>query len=154
ESDVSRGRQTFDLAQASGAQGAAVPAQAPAPAQKPQKVSAKSLRAASQEALALRQQVWDGALAPDQFYPAVQQAFERRFGADYGPKVSAFLDQEAARASKPRAAAFDRMTPAQRQKFFQAMPKGAELHLHLTGAVPGDKILDIGEQLGTKLPVA
>lgn len=153
ERRVEHGRQRFDLWRVSGDNAQDAPAQAPAPAY--DAVDKTTLKAANDEILALRQKVWDGQLPPEKFYPEIQAAFARRFGPDYGAKVKAFLDADAAAAPRPaQTIDFARMTPEQRDAFFKRMPKGAELHLHLTGAIPGDKILEIGERLGTKLPVA
>ena len=157
ETQVAAGRAVWDRSNTAG--GAPVATQdspapgAPAPAFSV--VDRASLKEANEEILALRGKVWDGRLEPARFYPEIQGAFERRFGPGYGPKIKAFLDGEAAAA--PRSAQtvdFAGMTPAEREGFFKKMPKGGELHVHLTGAVPGDKILEIGEQLGTKFSVA
>ncbi|MBI3288524.1 MAG: hypothetical protein HYZ74_03290, partial [Elusimicrobia bacterium] len=118
-------------------------------------VNEKSLRRANEEVLRLREDVWAGQVAPEAFYAAVQEIYVRRFGAGYGPKVKAFLDAEAARAPRPaQAVDFAGMPVAAREAFFSAMPKGAELHLHLTGAIPADTMMKIGEELGTDLPIA
>ncbi len=117
-------------------------------------VDEDSLKRANDDVLALRKKVWEGELAPGQFYSSIQDAYARRFGPDYAAKVKVFLDAMAKAAPKSgQTVDFARMTDAQRAEFFRLMPKGAELHLHLTGAIPGDKLLEIGEQLGVKLPV-
>jgi adenosine deaminase len=117
-----------------------------------EKVSKKSLRQANDEVLKLRLRVWQGWIPPVEFYAGVQKIYERRFGPDYGTKVQAFLDLEATRAKRvSQAVAFDHMSAVDRDAFFIAMPKGAELHLHLTGAIPAATIMAIGEQLGADI---
>lgn len=158
EKQVAKDRATWDEAKISGDQtpvtttGAQAPA---APAPSFPAVDDSTLKKANDDVLALRQKVWAGQLPPDQFYPQIQQAYAQRFGPDYAAKVKAFLDAKAAAA--PRSAQtvdFSAMSPQQREAFFKDMPKGAELHLHVTGGIPPEKILEIGEQLGTELPAA
>lgn len=159
EKQVAKDRAKFD--QAKPVDGGVAPADSGQAAQAPDAsqrvypdVDQNTLKQANAEVLALRDKVWAGQLDPAKFYGEVQKAYENRFGPDYAKKIKTFLDVEAAAAPKPaQTVDFARMTDAERQKFFRDMPKGGELHLHLTGAIPGEKILEIGEQLGTKLPL-
>jgi adenosine deaminase len=120
-----------------------------------EKVTKKALRETNDEVMALRQQVWAGKIPPAQFYSGVQAIYARRFGQDYAPKVSAFLDHEAANAPRPEQTVdFSRMTEAERANFFTEMPKGSELHMHLTGAIPADEMMKMGDQLGIDISTA
>jgi len=116
-------------------------------------VNAQSLRQVNTEVLKLRQSVWDGSTAPADFYPQAVQIFTRHYGADYGAKVHGFLDGEAAVRSRPQDVVdFSGMIDADRKEFFTAMPKGADLHVHLTGAGSPKTWMDLAARFDTKFP--
>lgn len=117
-------------------------------------VSDQSLQEANAEVMELRSQVWSGAVAPSDFYPRVKQVYERRFGSDWEKEIHAFLAQQGRRGTaSAQTVDFARMSDSEREAFFRAMPKGAELHLHLTGGIPADVMMQIADQQGTELPV-
>ena len=117
-------------------------------------VSDASLAAVTREVYKLRDRVWAGKIAPDQFYPQIVAAFKARFGPQYDPEIRKFLeDKAAARRSAPSAIDFSAMSAEERKDFFNAMPKGAELHVHLSGAMAPKTWLKIAEMLNTEFPV-
>lgn len=116
-----------------------------------QPVNAKTIEAANQEVLALRERVWKGEIEPARFYAEAESIYVRRFGQDYGDRVRAFLEDEAkARAAASGGVRFQDMSEQDRREFFRAMPKGAELHFHLTGAIAPEVLLEIAESLNTE----
>jgi len=118
-------------------------------------VTDQSLQDAYGDVLRLREGVWAGSVPPGEFYGKVESLFARRFGPNYAGSLRSFLAQKSAEPLKTSGdIGFAGMSADERKSFFQAMPKGADIHVHLTATADPETMLRLAEELNVSFPTA